>query len=130
MSSNYQFELYYFEYYFSAWTNQFILADNLLFSKMKNLYKTSLNNKASWVHGDKNAKSYIFPQTMTKMQTINQNRNAQKLKSTDYKNIVNSISSIISHEIEQVAVPVSTSSWILIEPNWDCGRASWSVWSG
>ena len=82
------------------------MADNLLFSKTKNLYKTSLNNKASGAHGDKYAKSCISPQTMTKMQTINQNRNAQKLKSTDYKNVVNSINSIISHEIEQVAEPV------------------------
>ena len=130
MSFNYQFELYYFEYYFSALTNQFILTNNLLFSKTKNLYKTSLSNKASWVHDDKNAKSYIFPQTMDKMQTITQNRNTQKLKSTDYKNVVNSINSIISHEIEQVVVPVSVSSWVLIEPNWDCGSASWSVWSG
>ena len=73
-----------------------------------------------WANEDEYANSSIFPQTMTKMQVSNQSRNPQKLKLADCKKEVNSINSIISREVNQVVEPVSVSTFILIEPSWDC----------
>ena len=69
--------------------------------------KNAIFSNASIPKYDKGDNSNIYVKTVTKKQTNVQNKTPQGIKIANYKVEINSINSIISREIDQIAEPVS-----------------------